>query len=486
MSDNPRDELYRSFRRSLSRPVSERFFDEDELVELYDYAGDLNDDYVQMEVLFCGARLYPESAALAERRALLYLDTTVDDSDRPSPATAAFLEDNPELTSPLFDITRLEVNRPSQPVEALEFLLSQYDTFNDEEIIRFVDLAFDLDQYEWVKENLGRLRKKVKYEPVLIYEVMQEADDRTDNEFVAALAEELIEGEPFSVGYWATLFKAQARAGKEEEARQTFDYAKALGADSPDALLVLCDTIYNFAPYLYGEALELLETLSAENPDEFMYTDCRCAILVRVGASDKAIRALTDFVKAHPAHVRAMRQLLLCNLQNPGQYLDPFYEATGGQGFDAETYAELVGMLSMNSASRSLNALLSHHPMPEEMEPSDFCAWIEALFALGRYERIATLVSQYHYRDVLLQIPLKGLAFAFAYMVSLMKLGRQDDCLSYYADIRPTVEAILSDAPMPVKMIARCLVTLEDKIRQHPADDHLYWEYFDMLSYGKF
>lgn len=91
MSDdeNPREELYQRFRESLRRPVSERFFDEDELVEVYDYAGDLNDDYVQMEVLFCGARLYPESQALSERRALLYLDTSIDDTDAPSPAAAS-------------------------------------------------------------------------------------------------------------------------------------------------------------------------------------------------------------------------------------------------------------------------------------------------------------------------------------------------------------------------------------------------------------
>ena len=60
---NPREELYNRFKLSLSRPVTERFFDEDELVEIYDYAGDVSDDYVQLEALFCGARLYPESVS---------------------------------------------------------------------------------------------------------------------------------------------------------------------------------------------------------------------------------------------------------------------------------------------------------------------------------------------------------------------------------------------------------------------------------------
>lgn len=56
-----RDELCRRFRQSLAKPISERFYDEDELVELFDYAGDLNDDYLRMEVLLCGARFYPGS-----------------------------------------------------------------------------------------------------------------------------------------------------------------------------------------------------------------------------------------------------------------------------------------------------------------------------------------------------------------------------------------------------------------------------------------
>lgn len=45
---NPREELYRRFKESLTHPVLDRFFDEDELVDIYDYAGDMDDDYVQL------------------------------------------------------------------------------------------------------------------------------------------------------------------------------------------------------------------------------------------------------------------------------------------------------------------------------------------------------------------------------------------------------------------------------------------------------
>lgn len=241
---NPREELYRNFLKSLKEPATERFFDEDELVEIFDYAGDIADDYARAEVLFCGARLYPESIPLKERRALLYFDLEDAEKDLKDGSAAAFVADNADHTSMLFDIVRLEANRPADAAAALDFLMDQYPSFSDEETIRFVDLAFDLDQYDWVKKRMPELRKKANFLPALLYEVLQEADDNGDDETVAALAEELIEAEPFAIAYWAILFRAQARMGKEEEARQTFDTARALGADNPAALLNLADTVY--------------------------------------------------------------------------------------------------------------------------------------------------------------------------------------------------------------------------------------------------
>ncbi len=482
---NPREELYNRFRESLKQPVTDRYFDEDELVEIYDYAGDVSDDYVQLEVLFCGARLYPSSVSLAERRALMYLDTSVDDSDEPTPAAGSFLSDNPELQTPLFEIARLQINRPEDPLGALEYILAQYDTLGDEEMIRFLDLAFDLGCYNWVVENLPRLRGKVKFLPTLLYEIMREAENSGDDQTVIALAEELIESEPFATGYWVTLFKAQARAEKEEDAKSTFDYARALGADNPDVLLVLAEAVYSYAPYLYKEAFEIIEGLRNENPDEFIYTDCMCAILVRMGSASQAIKLLKEYVDRHPGHSRAMRQLLACNISDASDYLDRFYEATAGVGFDPGTYSELVTTLSLNGAMTSLEALLTRSGAGVDMDPGDFCAWIESLFALGRYEEVVELMDAHPNKSVFVTIPLKGSAVVFSYLVSLMKLGRGADANEYYSEVRPALEAIIEDAPMPVRMAVRSLFTLADKMRKHPAEDKLYWEYFNMLNYEK-
>lgn len=496
MSDekNPREELYNRFRLSLARPVSERFFDEDELVEIYDYAGDVNDDYVQLEALFCGARLYPESTMLSERRALLYLDTSIDDSDAPSPAAGEYLNDNADILSPIFDIARLEVNRPAEPVAALEFLLGQYDHFSDEEIIRFLDLASGLDCYDWVVANLERIRGKINFQPVLAYEMMHQADERLDDTMMAKFAEELIEHEPFAVNYWIMLFKAQARGGLENEARSTFDYARALGADDSEALLMLAESAYNFAPYLAKETFDILEGLKKDSPDEFIYVDCQCALLAKSNDTRRAVALLRQFVDSHPAHPRAMRQLIGCNISDASEYIERFYSLTGGKGFDDETLVEMLGVLSLNGAWHSVDAIFRHREKAGVIEDyGDVCTWIEALFALGYYDRVVDVFNKYKgsgettaYIDAITRIPLKGTSATFAFIVSLMKLGRQEDADEHITSVRPFLEALMNEALMPVRMNIRSIFTLIDKIRRHPASDRLYWEYFDMLNYSKF
>ena len=68
--DNGRDDLVERFRADLSRPVGERFYSEDELITIFDLAGDSYDDYIRSEVLLLGMRLYPESDELMARRAI--------------------------------------------------------------------------------------------------------------------------------------------------------------------------------------------------------------------------------------------------------------------------------------------------------------------------------------------------------------------------------------------------------------------------------
>lgn len=483
---NPREELYQNFLKSLKEPATERFFDEDELVEIFDYAGDIADDYARAEVLFCGARLYPESAPLKERRALLYFDLEDAEKELKDGSAAAYIADNADHTSLLFDIVRLEANRPADAPAALSFLMEQYPSFSDEETIRFIDLAFDLDCYDWVKAHMPELRKKASFLPALLFEVLQEADQQGDDETVALLAEELIEAEPFSIAYWATLFRAQARLGKEEEARQTFDTAKALGADNPSALLNLADTIYSSAPYLQKDAIEMMASLKEENPDDFTFTDCRCALLVQNGDPATAVAELRRYMAAHPGEIRPLKQLLLCNIVDAEEICDRFIQANGGQEMSPADLDETINALLMRSAMNSLAGLLKSLKKRRALNSVEFASYAEALFALGKYEETVELISDDSLFDEITQIPFRGASHVYICVTAYMKTGHEEQAKEMLEKVTPFFEAYLSGAPLPVRMASRTIFTLADKVRRHPASEKLYWEYFDMLGHSKF
>lgn len=486
---NPREELYNRFKEALRQPVGERFFDEDELVEIYDYAGDRDDDYVQLEVLLCGVRLYPESVPLTERKALLYLDTTDDRTSERTKAAENFLKDNPEVSSTIFDIARLEINPPTNAPDALEYLLSQHDTFNDEEIIRFVDLAIDLDAYAWLIENFDRISDKVPYKPSLLYEIAREADDRNDNETLIRMADALIELEPFTATYWMMLLRGQARLDRNDEARQTFEYAKALAGDAPDAVMALVDIVYHNAPYLLRELVEPMKRLVADHPDDFSYTDGLCAVYSQLNYKDSIITALLkDYVNAHPGHGYALRQLLMFNTRDAKKYIDIYFDTLGPDDepdFDVE---ELTASLCIRSAFDTAAHLIGKifHRTAENNE-SVFATMLEIEFRLQNYEHVVELCTLYQTIFALAaDNPFKGMATIYIYVLSLIKTKRYDEALAFAKERSPRMQSLMRGAPIAIRMSIRCLLTFFDKIRRHPADEELYWEYFDMLALGKF
>lgn len=483
---NPREELYKRFKESLSHPVSQRYFDEDELIDLYDYAGDLHDDYVQLEILLCGARLYPESHGLSERRLLFYLDTSDDNTDQRTEAAAKYLADNPDASSLLFDIARMETSPGDDHEASLEYILHQYETFDDEEIIRFVDLAIDLGQYGWLVENLDKIAEKVPYKPTLYFEVAREADNSYDNETLVKVADQLIELEPFTTNYWIMLFRGQARLDRRDEARTTYDSAKALAADDPVAMLGIADAVYTSAPYLLSDMANTLKAIKEQYQDDFDYTDAYCAMLVQLGNVSMAVNEIKAFLDRHPVTPRAVRQLLMCNSRDCKEYVERFFNnATEEQAleFDIENLAQT---LNMRGAHYSVDALMSMAMSKNMVFEPYFSIWMESLFALGKYGEVVELGNRSDALETTLQTPLKGASMAYIYTASLLKTGRYDKAVEYVAKVRPRFERNISDLPLPLRLTLRAFLSLADVIDRKTAEDNLYWEYFDQLSYGKF
>ena len=74
-------ELYERFRKGVLANDASEFYDEDELLDIYDYAQDEGDEMTQLYVLLTGARLYPGSDFLDERKAF-FLSAINEDAAR--------------------------------------------------------------------------------------------------------------------------------------------------------------------------------------------------------------------------------------------------------------------------------------------------------------------------------------------------------------------------------------------------------------------
>lgn len=481
---NPREELYLRFKESLRHPVNDRFFDEDELVDIYDYAGDMDDDYVQLEVLLCGARLYPESEILAERKALLYLDTTDEETNERTKAAGQFLADNPEASSMIFDIARLQVAPPENAQDALEFLCNQYQRFDDEEVIRFIQLALDLDCYDWLITHLEELKQKVDFLPTLYYEIAREADDRNDNRNLIKLADALIEVEPFVSQYWMMLLRGQARLNEKEAATQTFDYAMALAGDNAEAMLALTEICYNHADYLLPQMVDSLTRLKQENPDDFRYWDCYCAVNSKLQRTDKVLNALRDFGTRHPENPIVVRHLLTYGSDDAIDYMTRFFE-NNPDGIQALNPNDIIPELMSRGNKREL---ISYLEWMKVLSPHDYGARLPLLldfyYICCLFEKVVELAVLY--KDDFDYLLTESPAAAYIYCHSLIKLRQYGRALKFSREKRSHYENLIKSSFVSNRMALASLLSLFDKIDLHNAEDTLFWDCFDALNIGKF
>lgn len=483
MSDNTndrREELCSRFRQSLTGDPSSHYFDEDELIEIFDYAGDLNDDYLRMEVLLCGARFYPDSVALKQRRALLYY-TFGDD------LTSKYLQDNADSQGVLWDITRIRnANLMGQPaIDALDNILSTYSEFDDEEVIQLVDLASSLNQTDWLMSRLDALRAHVTYLPTLLYEiaVMLEMEQRYGE--AIKLLEELTEIEPYNEQYWFMLAQEYDLDDNVAGALQALDLALAILPDDKamrfyHARLLARDVSTR------QQAINALEQLAKDYPEDIDINRF-CAALLIESAPDGDEKA----------QLSAAKILLNCFQKNKG---------------NRKLASDLM---AINAApSKKLIAEVDKADAPTDIY--GWLAWAAELEALGAYDKAidilsycdqklgyrhpsvneALIIDYFQLQDFAavchtFQHPTVGASEAtpdvaalvfIAYAISLAKIGKLKEATEFSKMI---LKLIVEDGPDDITYALRRLGTglvLTDIIERCKSRDKTNWAEYDPLG----
>ncbi len=310
---NPNDELLQRFRDELHLPLSERFYSEEELLTVFDIAGDNYNDYLRTEALLIGMRLYPDSTELLARRAILYRDLDPESLN-------TFLNDRPDdASTTLLEIMRLS-NLTCPRAEAqrhMERFLDTHRLDDDEEVIQFVQAAHTLGLQQWLVERLPQVRSKISYLPTLLYEIAVLSDESPDFAAISArLLEELTELEPYSPEYWVLLALVYLREDRLPEALNAVEYALAIDPDNIEALRSKL-RIVSVMPDTPGiEAL--MERISAVAPDDVEIAAIR---LLYVEEKYDA-RRVCQILDTMPPTVGASRSVISVAITNGYKHLD--------------------------------------------------------------------------------------------------------------------------------------------------------------------
>ena len=216
--------LLAQFAEALHNPTSATHFDEDELLEIFDVAGDYGYDYLRMEALFMGARLYPDSQELAERRAVMYADTFGDEAVS---QYTADIGENATLLSEILEL-RAKERSPKEALADISRIFNENTSIDDEETIQLVGYAAETDNLQWLGDNLDRIVKKVSYPPALLYELGATSMEYGLDRLAIKTLERLVDEMPYDAAYWSLLASSYLNLDMGKEALDAAEMSLAI------------------------------------------------------------------------------------------------------------------------------------------------------------------------------------------------------------------------------------------------------------------
>lgn len=390
MADNERDELLQRFTDVIGQPFGSTYFEEEELLEIFDYAGDLNDNLVRMEVLMWGAKLYPNSTGLAERRGLFYYNLGEQEG-----ASKIVSQTSGGSALQRLLALRLEQPDPERAKEVLDDIVNDTGDFKDEEIIQLVQTANEMGLYSWLKDRREKIEEKCSFPQSFLYESVGVAEDNEDYDYGLELIEKLTELEPFNSEFWE--MSAEYYNMHYEDPEMTLnaaEYALAINPDAYKALVLkakaLCDLKHSFEEIdpLIKRALEL-------GPDEKGPIILFSMIYSELGKKEMAEKIVRDFLETHPAD-RILIGTLLVNSDDgvDEKYFTSYYE---NERPDAPSLIEWSReILNTGSEKKYQSAAFSIlRLIPQEEWDEEFSnLWVEIVFSMKDYSLLNSVFEE--------------------------------------------------------------------------------------------
>ncbi len=381
-NNDDRQELYNRFVKEIPSGHASAYFDEDDLVEIFDYAGDLNDDFVRLEVLWCGARYFPDSMALAERKAYLY-------SELGNDAAASLVLSRVPDDSVMKRLLMLRINggERAEVIGKLDRIVAEAKEFSDEDIFQLVSTATDLGVYDWTKQNCRKIKRKTDFPQSFLYDLVEEAENNHDYDFELELLEELTMLEPFNAEFWTRMAEVFfVRLQNLEKALQAIDYALAADPGSVRAQLMHAQILFDS-----GADLDLMEKLLKpvleKNPDEGMAVDTLALVYASNSRLQDGLDLIYTYLSRFPAH-RPSVDLLLTVLDGeiPPYVMTNYYESA--DNFTEDDWIDWARRYIADNNDAAASTILLSLAERHFISANNFSVLAETCYRAGKYREL--------------------------------------------------------------------------------------------------
>ncbi len=465
------------FRESICRPMDQRFFDEDELLEIFDYAGDVNDDYLRLEALLCAAHFFPNSEEFRERKAVYYSQCGEDLRDR-------YLDDNTDARGMIWDLLRLhrsidESVSVKDTFAEIDKIVDRYDDFTDEEIIQLIDLVSVFGNVRWIKDNLPKLRVKAGYLNILLFEIAVMADLNNEAEFSVSMLEELTELEPYNAYYWMMLAKEYTEVDRLDDAQSAIDYSLAINPDDPQASLIKARLLYATDENDSG-IVSLLERLIKHDESNIEAVKFLAAVYNSRNRQLDAERTLRNFMARHPQEVlNIVPDLVMYLPPDTDKLLDQFYVCNDDNSkLLWITWSQQLLSIGMSDLSNKVIEAYERNSGSRV----DTIATIEKLFKDERYgEALVALGGYLEDKDNIAgELP----SLAIIHLISMLKLGEYEKACSFCLFIENTTSIEQNHAlgrRIEYLGMSKIVKIVMKQLRDGNFDKE-YWKNFDPLN----
>lgn len=375
-------ELYNRFRADVMNNNNSEFYEEDELLDIYDYAQDEGDEMVQLYVFLAGARLYPDSDFLDERKAF-FLSAINDQAAR------EMFDRKGRRDTALWDVLDLALkNYPEgNPEEDLTELLASGKQLGCEAIIRLIDTLHDLERYDLIVENIHILAEHTEFKGLLYFEAVEAL---LHNDYFLSiardLADELTRSEPFNVDNWVLLSKAEFAVERYGEAVSAADYALAIDPGSLHARLMK-GLALAASDDTRMEAIALLSDVLKDEPGNSLAVKALAEAYRTIGKKGAALEVYRGFMVADPSNSFTLLDVLKLHPDDPTPFLEIFARYNGAvERKWIEIAAQLANEHELSGALDMLDFYHNSYTLKEGME-----YYLRLTYEAGRYERVLEL-----------------------------------------------------------------------------------------------